>query len=242
MIEHNDVESNKSNIDFILDFTTSSTINKIGFKFLIFYIPIFWFSGLMLGLFWLIFNQWGVSWILKMFLIPVAIFLTYFIFICGCAIISKLFLILLNLIHKPKEGIFKAVKGDKDFEFWVLRTELKKLNVWLMNNFPLPWINVWAFRWFGVKMDFSSSLYDAWCDLEFIKFGRKVMVGQGAVIMSSMVVGKYLIIQKVVIDDYTVIGGLSTIAPGVKIGKEAVLGAFCTTSYKQVLDPGWVYF
>ncbi|MFW9896419.1 MAG: acyltransferase, partial [Candidatus Thorarchaeota archaeon] len=146
------------------------------------------------------------------------------------------------LIHKPKEGIFKAEIGDTDFEFWTLRTELKKIALWFMRNSPLPWTDVVSLRLFGVDMDASSHLNDAWCDAEFIKFGRKNLIGQGATVMSSMVVGKYLIIKKVVCDDYIMIGGHTTIAPGTIMGKESVIGALSSTTFDQILEPNWVYF
>jgi carbonic anhydrase/acetyltransferase-like protein (isoleucine patch superfamily) len=60
--------------------------------------------------------------------------------------------------------------------------------------------------------------------------------------MSSMVVGKYLIIQKVICDDYIMIGGHATIAPGTIMGKETVIGALSSTTVNQVLEPMWVYF
>ena len=99
-----------------------------------------------------------------------------------------------------------------------------------------------ALKWFGLRIDFSSHLNDAWCDLEFVKFGRKVMVGQGAVIMSSMVVGKYLIIRKVIFDDYVVVGGQSVIAPGTIVGRDTITGALGMSNFGQVLERGWVYF
>ena len=91
-------------------------------------------------------------------------------------------------------------------------------------------------------MGFSAHLNDAWCDTEFVELGRRVMVGQGAVIMSSMVVGKYLFIKKVILDDYVVVGGQDTIAPGTIIGTDSVIGALSTTNYGQVLEDGWIYF
>jgi len=91
-------------------------------------------------------------------------------------------------------------------------------------------------------MDFSSHLADTWCDSEFIKLGRKVMIGQGATIMSSMVVGKYLLIKGVFFDDYVMVGGQTSIAPGTIIKKESVIGAISSTTYDQVLKPGWIYF
>jgi hypothetical protein len=154
---------------------------------------------------------------------------------------SLLFLILVNLIHKPKEGVFRAEIGDKDFEFWTLRTELKKISLWFMRHSPFPWLDVLVFKLFGVEMDTSSHLNDAWCDGEFIKFGRKNLIGQGANIMSSMVVGNYLIIRKVIFDDYVMVGGHTSIVPGTIVGKEAMVGAISTTTMNQILEPGWIY-
>jgi acetyltransferase-like isoleucine patch superfamily enzyme len=233
--------TNLTREDLSLDFTTSSAISRVNIKFLAVYIPIFWLSGLIVSIFWYWYLLYE-NWIPILAFLPLSIFGSIYFFIIACILFSKLFLILVNLIHKPKEGIFKAEIGDKDFEFWMLRTELKKIALWLMRNSPLPWTDVLALRLFGVDMDSSSHLNDAWCDAEFIKFGRKNLVGQGACIMSSMVVGKYLIIQKVICDDYIMIGGHATIAPGTIMGKETVIGALSSTTVNQVLEPMWVYF
>ncbi|TFG03178.1 MAG: hypothetical protein EU539_12525 [Promethearchaeota archaeon] len=235
-------EEKENQEDFKIDFATSSAISRITIKILAIYIPIIWCSGILVAMAWYGISYHVPSWIIRMFLIPLMLVASYFIFIFGCIIFSKLFLILINLIHLPKEGIFLAQKGDTDFEFWCLRTELKKFAVWLIRNCPLPWVDTWAFRWFGTKIDFTSHLYDAWVDMEFIKFGRKVTVGQGAVVMSSMVVGKYLIIKRLFFDDYTVIGGVSTISPGTFIGKDTIIGALSSTNLNQILEPGWIYF
>ena len=226
--------------DLTLNITTSSAISRVNVKFLAVYIPIFWMAGLIVSIFW----YWFLSdenWDVILIFLPLAIFGAIYFFIFACMLFSKLFLILINLIHKPKEGVFKAEIGDKDFEFWMLRTELKKISLWLMRSSPFPWLDVLVFKLFGVDMDTSSHLNDTWCDGEFIQFGRKNLVGQGANIMSSMVVGKYLIIRKVIIDDYVLIGGMTTVAPGTVSRKEALLGAISFTVYNQILDPGWVY-
>ena len=227
--------------DLSLNFVTSSAISRVNIKFLAVYLPIFFLSGFVIATFW----HWyllGDSWIGILVFLPFAIFGSIYLFILACLLFSKLFLILINLIHKPKEGIFKAEIGDKDFEFWKARTEIKKIPLWFMRNSPFTWTDVLAFRLFGMDMDFSSHLNDAWCDSEFIKFGRKVLVGQGATIMSSMVVGKYLIIKRVIFDDYVLIGGMATIAPGTIVGRESIVGAISNTVYNQVLEPGFVYF
>ncbi|MCK4778930.1 MAG: hypothetical protein KAT57_02020 [Candidatus Lokiarchaeota archaeon] len=228
--------------DLSLDFVTSSAISRVNLKFLIVYVPIFWLSGMIVSIIFYTYTYYVQNWILMVFFLPAIIFFMWFIFISGCLFFSKLFLILINLIHRPKEGIFKAEKGNHDFEFWCLRTELKKIALWLVRNWPLPWMDIIVFKWFGIKISFSSGLYDSWCDAEFIHFGRKVIVGQGAMIMSSMVIGNYLIIKEVVFDDYVLVGGETTIAPGTIVGKETLVGAISYSLYNQVLEPGWVYF
>jgi carbonic anhydrase/acetyltransferase-like protein (isoleucine patch superfamily) len=227
--------------DFVIDFTTSSAINKVGLKFLLVYIPIFWFSGLVIATLWYGYVISPVPWVIKLLFLPLLLLGFSFLFIISCLFFSKLLLIFINLIHVPKEGIFRAERGQMDFEFWRLRTEIKKIALWLLRNWPLPWIDVIAFRWFGIRMDFSSHLNDAWCDAEFITFGKHVTVGQGAVIMSSMVVGNYLIIKKIIFDDYALVGGQSTIAPGTHFGEDTVLGAVSVTTLNQDLENGWIY-
>ncbi|MFX1554137.1 MAG: hypothetical protein ACFFBV_09440 [Promethearchaeota archaeon] len=233
--------NNLTEQDLALDFTTSSAISRVNLKFLAVYLPVFWLAGLIVSIFW----YWYLldqNWTIILALFPFAVFGSIYFFIFACLLFSKLLLILVNLIHKPKEGIFKAEIGDTDFEFWMLRTELKKMALWFMRNSPLPWIDAVALKLFGVNMDFTSHLNDAWCDAEFIKFGRKNLIGQGATIMSSMVVGRYLLIKNLIFDDYVMVGGHTTIAPGTVIGKESMVGAISTTTFNQILDPAWIYF
>jgi carbonic anhydrase/acetyltransferase-like protein (isoleucine patch superfamily) len=239
--EKNATENEEDDSELIIDFTTSSAINRVSLKFLVVYIPIFWFSGLVIATFWYGYSISPLPWIIKLPFLPFLLLGFVFAFILSCFFFSKLLLIFINLIHLPKEGIFRTERGDMDFEFWRLRTEIKKITLWLIRNCPLPWIDVIAFRWFGIKMDFSSHLNDAWCDAEFISFGKNVTVGQGAVVMSSMVVGNYLIIKKITLDDYALVGGMSTIAPGTHLGKDTVLGAVSVTTLNQELEDGWIY-
>ena len=239
--------NNSDKSDFVLDIATSSAISRVNIKFLAVYIPIFWLSGFLVAIYLYeyikdIYYCSVEILIFKILFLPFALLSMYFIFILSSVFFCKLFLVLINLIHEPKEGTFRAEAGDPDFDFWCLRIELKKLALWIIRNCPLPWLDVLAFRWFGIKMDFSSHLQDSWTDAEFIEFGHKVMVGQGAVIMSSMVVGNYLIIKKIIFSDYALIGGQSTIAPGTIFGEDTVLGAVSITTFNQFLEPGWVYF
>jgi len=111
--------------DLAIDFTTSSAISRVNSKFLAVYLPIFWLSGLTVSIlwYWYLFDR---NWIYILSFLPVMLIGSIYLFILACIIFSKLLLILVNLIHRPKEGIFKAEIGDTDFEFWALRTELKR--------------------------------------------------------------------------------------------------------------------
>ena len=235
-----DKKISNNEIDYTLDFVTSSAISKIGYKFLALYIPILWASGYMTVAVFFDVSRY-IPWYINMFLLPIWLFILYFIFIFGIAIFTKAFILIINMVHKPKEGIFRAEEGDKDYEFWRVRVELKKLVLWFMSNGPIPWVVMWGFRWFGINIDFSSHAQDAWLDGEFIEFGRNVTVGQGTVVMSSMIIGKYLIIKKIILGDHTVVGGVSNLSPGTIIGKEAIIGAFSGTIPNQNIEPGWIY-
>ncbi|MFX1239347.1 MAG: acyltransferase [Promethearchaeota archaeon] len=244
--EENANEAQEQEDRYLLDFTTSSAISRVSVKFLVIYLPILWLSGFIVGVIfyqyiWFALYDNPLWWILQVIVFPLMLIGLYYLFILSCIFFSKLFLILINLVHKPKEGIFLAEKGNSDFEFWCLRTEIKKLVIWFMNNCPTPLIDILGFRWFGLKLDFSSHLHDAWCDLEFVKMGRNVLVGQGVTLMGSMIVGKYLIIKEIILDDYVVLGGMCTIAPGSIVGKDTVIAALSVTNYDQVFEEGWIY-
>jgi len=241
--------------DLAIDFTTSSAISRINIKFLIVYVPILWLAGLIISIFWYEYTKgvWDFSNqtnlinsifknISTILFLPIAILIMIYLFILGVLVFSKLLLIFINMIHLPKEGIFLAEVGNLDYDFWMFRTELKKIALWFLRNSPLPWADFIALKWFGVNMDSSSHLYDAWCDVDFVSIGRKVLIGQGATIMSSMVIGKYLIIKRVVFDDYVMVGGHTTIAPGTIMGHDSVIGAISSTTYKRILDPNYIYF
>ncbi|MHA1988224.1 MAG: hypothetical protein ACW98D_16435, partial [Promethearchaeota archaeon] len=93
--------------DLEIDFTTSSAISRVNSKFLAVYLPIFWLSGLIISIlwYWYFFDR---NWISILVFLPIILLGSIYLFILACIVFSKLLLILVNLIHKPKEGIFKA--------------------------------------------------------------------------------------------------------------------------------------
>ncbi|MFX1555488.1 MAG: acyltransferase [Promethearchaeota archaeon] len=160
-------------------------------------------------------------------------------------VLGKLFLILLKLIHKPKEGLFRADKSDQDFSFFCLRVTIKKFIFWIWNNFCFPWVSNFAFKMCDIRADFKSTMFDGWSDVEFIEFGNNIMIGQGAQICSSIIIRinniDYLLIKKVIIGDHVVLGGNSIVAPGTVVGKGTTLGVWTATSINQILEPDYIY-
>jgi len=160
-------------------------------------------------------------------------------------LLGKLMLIILKLIHKAKEGLFRIDKNDKDYSFFCLRVSVKKFIFWIWNNFCFPWVSNLAFKMCDMKADFKSTMFDGWSDVEFIEFGNNIMIGQGAQVFSSIIVridgDDYLLIKKVVIGDHVVLGGNSIVSPGTIVGKGATLGVWCITHINQVLEPDFIY-
>jgi hypothetical protein len=154
---------------------------------------------------------------------------------------GKLLLIILDLLCRPKEGIFKVDYKDHDYYFFCLRISIKKVIFWVWNNFCFPWVANFAFKICGMRADFKSTLFDGWANVEFIRFGKNIMLGQGALVASSIIIGDYLIVKKVIIGDHVVLGGNSIVAPGTIIGKGSTLGVYSVTHINQILEPNWIY-
>ena len=166
-------------------------------------------------------------------------------YILSTLVLGKLFLIILKLIHVPKEGLFQATKKDKDYYFYCLRVTIKKFIFWTWNNFCFPWATNFAFKLCDMRADFKSSMFDGWSDVEFIDFGNNMMIGQGAVILSSIIIRidneDYFLLKKVILGDHCVLGGHAIVSPGTIIGKGTTLGIWSITHIAQILEPNFIY-
>lgn len=160
-------------------------------------------------------------------------------------VLGKLILILLKVIHRPKEGLFQIDNKNKDYTFYCLRVTVKKYIFWIWNNFCFPWVSNYAFKICDIKVDFKSTMFDGWSDVEFIDFGKNIMLGQGAQVFSSTIIRikniDYLLLKKVIIGDHVVLGGNSVVSPGTIVGKGTTLGVWAVTHINQILDSDWIY-
>ncbi|MFX1411407.1 MAG: hypothetical protein ACFFA6_13735 [Promethearchaeota archaeon] len=174
-------------------------------------------------------------------LFPIVFFISVIILIISSIIVAKIFLSFINLIHKPREGIFHRNKTDKDYCYWSLRSLIKKWPIWLARQLSLPLLEILVFKILGVKTSFSNSLNEGWIDCEFVEFGKNVKIGQGSLIMSNLIVQDKLIIKKVIIEDRVIIGAHSVVLPGTTIESNTILDVISMTIVNQHLESNSVY-
>ena len=211
---------------------------------LIYHIFLIWISIIPVALEYWVYWQllWDYDRPLHFYIfLPLLGFVMYLTVVFTAMVFAKILLILINSIHKPKEGVFLRDPSDKDYRYWGLRNVIKQCPFWLTHRFPFPFLDNLAFKLFGVKTKFSNSLFEGWIDTEFIEFGKNVVVGQATYIQSTMIIGNLLIIRKTTIDDNVRIGAQCMIMPGTHIGKNCILNAWSATIVGQELEDGWIY-
>jgi len=227
----------------------NTTLILVRKRYLIFYIFLIWISIFSIQFeFWLYWN-WLYGNVLSkpkafihfLLLLPILVFIMYLTAILVSLIFAKLILIIVNLIHKPREGVFLRHHSDKDYRYWSLRSTIKKWPLWLSHKFPFPFMNNICCKIFGIRTTYSNSLFEGWVDTEFIEFGKNIVVGQGAIIQSAVIVGNLFIIRKTIIEDDVMIGSQCVVMPGTHMKRNSILGGHSMTKVGQELEENWIY-
>ncbi len=220
-------------------FTTNVLAKK---RYLIHYFFLIWISFLPPILeFWFYWKIFNSNTLLFLALIPLEFIFLYLILVFSSIIFAKTMLIFVNLFHKPREGVFKRSSNDTDYNYWSLRSTIKKWPIWISHTFPVPWHDNLLLKLFGIRTYLSNSIYDGWVSSKYVKLGKNVVIGQAAIVLSTMIIGNYLIIKEINIGDNVIIGSHSYISPGTVIGKNCILSVYTYTQVDQELEEGWVY-
>lgn len=220
----------------------NTTLTLVKKRYSIFYIFLIWISIFAIQFeFWFFWKLYDPKFIHFLFFLPLLIFIMYLTLVFVSLIFAKFLLIIVNLIHKPREGVFLRHHSDKDYRYWSLRSTIKKWPLWLSHKFPFPFLDNICLKVFGVKTKYLNSLFEGFIDTEFIDFGKNTVVGQGAIVQSAVIVGNLFIIRKTVIEDNTVIGAHSVVMPGTHMKKNTILAGNSLTTVGQELEEGWVY-
>jgi serine acetyltransferase len=219
-----------------------TTLLLIKKRYLLFYIFLIWISIFSIQFeFWLLWKLYEARFIQFLVLLPLIIFVMYITSIAVSLIFAKIFLVIINAMHKPKEGVFLRTSTDKDYRYWCLRNVIKKWPLWLSHKFPFPFMDNICLKLFGVKTKYSNSLFEGFIDTEFVDFGKNVTIGQSALIQSAIIVGNLFILKKTVLEDNVMIGAHSVVMPGTYIKKNSILAGSSMTTIGQVLDENFIY-
>jgi len=198
-------------------------------------------TSLIFILFFRLFSLW-INPIIIICFLPISLVIYYVIFILFLLLFAKLILILFNLINKPKEGIFQRNLRDKNYKFFAMRRCLKGFVLKIFNYFPLPWAKILALKIFGIKISNITGVIDSYIDSDFVVIGKNTLLGEGSIIMSSMVLGDFLIVRKVLLGEGCTIGAFSVIAPGTIVEEGAILGMGSYTTLNQRLKKNSIHF
>ena len=219
-----------------------TTLLLVKKRYLIFYIFLIWISIFSIQFeFWLLWKLYEPRFIHFLILLPLLIFVMYITSIAISLIFAKIFLVITNLIHKPREGVFLRHPSDKDYRYWCLRSVIKKWPLWLSHKFPFPFMDNICLKLFGIKTKYSNSLFEGFIDTEFIDFGKNVTIGQSALIQSALIIGNLFILRKTVLEDNVMVGAHSVVMPGTYIKKNSILAGSSMTTVGQVLDESFIY-
>ncbi|MFX1326492.1 MAG: hypothetical protein ACFE8N_16190 [Promethearchaeota archaeon] len=106
----------------------------------------------------------------------------------------------------------------------------------IYNYFPLPWAKIFALKILDIKIQNNTGLLDSYIDSDFVEIGNNVILGEGSIILSSMIIGDTLLVKRVILKDGCTIGAFSVISPGTFVEEGAILGMGSYTKVNQHLD------
>jgi acetyltransferase-like isoleucine patch superfamily enzyme len=177
-----------------------------------------------------------------LFFLPINIIIAIYILHFSAILFSLLFLTIINLIHKPKEGIFQRNIHDKDYFFWNLRNLIKKWPLFIIASNPFPWFKYrFTLRFFGVKIGENCICDNSWISSEFISIGKNVIIGMASTLLTFGIEQNKFIIKKIIIEDNCIIGAKCVLLPGTVIKRNTKLSAHSYTNYDQLLEQNLLY-
>ena len=214
-------------------------------KYLIFYLIIILLSFIPCSLFeyWYITIFWTETFMWLFFLLlPFNAFLLIYILQLSALIFSLLFLIIVKVIHSPKEGVFKRDIKDKEYKYWNLRNIIKKWPLYVTATNPFPWLkNRFMLRFFGTKIGSKTICDNGWISSEFVKIGKNVVMGMASTAISFGIEQDKFILRKIIIENDVGIGAKCILMPGTIMKRGSRLSAHSYTNYDAVLEESSVY-
>jgi len=214
-------------------------------KYLAIYLIIILLSFIPCSLFeyWYFITFWQpeVLWVFFL-LLPFNVFLLLYILQISALLFSWLFLLVIKLIHPPREGIFKRDIKDKEYKYWNVRNIIKKWPLYIAATNPFPWLkNRFMLRLFGAKIGRHCICDNCWISSEFVRIGKNVIIGMGSTVLSFGIEQDKFIIKKIIVEDNALIGSKCVLMPGTIMKQGSKLSAHSYTDYDSVLEKDSVY-
>ncbi len=224
-IEEQEIEEQEQRVNFPI-------YNNFLIHFIVFVLPIYPLIILFLIYFLLIINYFENIFVLfwLYFFLPLVIIGAYLLYIVGVVELTSLFGNYYNKKSPPEEGLFSRTFNDKDVEderikYYHYRGFIIKFPLWLAYKSPFRWISYWVLKKIGHnKLDKSMVYLEAFQTLEFSEIGKDVIVYPGSAASSHVVDSIFgnLTIEKVVLNDRSIIYPGSVMAPGCTLDEKSV--------------------
>lgn len=185
-----------------------------------------------------LFNDIISKWIIIL-LIPLNIYGNIFLFVFSIIAFSSLVFKILNRLSPPKEGIFE--RGSKEWKYMHRRFWTAYFPIWLARALPIPWADIFAYRFFGTKVGKNVVLYEGYVDPLFVEIGDFTMTSLNICIFSHLIYHDKILIKKVRIGSACVVGPQTVTSPGTVMHDGAILGANSYTWIDQELESNLIH-
>jgi len=183
-------------------------------------------------------NNTFSKWIIIL-LFPLNIYGNIFLFAFSIIAFSSLIFKLLNSFCPPKEGVFE--RDSKEWKYMHRRFWTAYFPIWLARALPIPWADIFAYRFFGTKVGKNVVLYEGYVDPLFVEIGNFTMTSLNICIFSHLIYHDKVIIMKVKIGNACVVGPQTVISPGTIMHDGAILGANSYTWINQELESDLIH-
>ena len=172
-------------------------------------------------------------------LLPLNLYGNIFLFAFSIILFSAGINKILNKMYPPREGVFE--RGSKEWKYTHRRFWNAYFPIWLARALPIPWSDIFAYRFFGVSIGKNVVAYEGYIDPEFIEIGDFTMTSLNICIFSHLIYHDQIIIKKVKIGKACVVGPQTIISPGTIMQDGAVLGANSYTWVGQELESDLIH-
>ncbi|MFX0000524.1 MAG: hypothetical protein ACFE9Q_08795 [Candidatus Hodarchaeota archaeon] len=167
-------------------------------------------------------------------LLPLNIYGNLLLFAFSIIVFSTVIFKILNRLYPPKEGVFK--RGSKEWKYTHRRFWTAYFPIWLARALPLPWSDIFVYRFLGVHIGRNVVAYEGYIDPELVEIGDYTMTSLNICIFSHLIYQDKILIKKVKIGKACIVGPQTIINPGTTLQDGAILGVNSYTALDQVLE------